>query len=136
TRDESHWTFNDFSGRVGSSDLSGDLRVDRVDDRLRVEASLASRRLDLDDLLTVLGGQPRVSGGGQDTTLTSGVPGRLLPDAPLQTTRLRTMDGVLSYRAASVKANDMDIRAVRLGADLNGGVLKLNPVSFAFNRGE
>lgn len=136
TRDESHWTFNDFSGRVGSSDLSGDLSVDRVDDRLRVEAALASRRLDLDDLLTVLGGQPRVSGGGQDTTLTSGVPGRLLPDAPLQTARLRTMDGVLSYRAASVKANDMDIRAVRLGADLSGGVLKLNPVSFAFNRGE
>lgn len=136
TRDGSRWTFNDFSGRVGSSDLSGDLSVDRVNDRLRVEAALASRRLDLDDLLTVLGGQPRVSGGGEDTTVTSGVPGRLLPDAPLQVERLRTMDGVLSYRAASVKANDLDIRAVRLGADLNGGVLKLDPVSFAFNRGE
>jgi uncharacterized protein involved in outer membrane biogenesis len=35
-----------------------------------------------------------------------------------------------------VKANDLDIRAVNLGAKLEAGVLDLDPVSFTFNRGE
>ncbi|MNY21342.1 putative assembly protein [compost metagenome] len=35
-----------------------------------------------------------------------------------------------------MKANTLDIRQVQLGADLKDGILKLNPVSFTFNRGE
>ena len=135
-RDGSLWTFNDFTGRVGASDLSGDVKVDRVEDRMRVEAQLASRRLDIDDLMAMLGAETRTDPSGVNTTTTgSGAPGRLLPDAPLQVERLRAMDGTLTYRAASVKANDMDIRAVRLGAALDTGVLNLDPVSFTFNRG-
>jgi len=134
-RDDSIWTFNDFDGRVGASDLSGDVKVE-AGERLNVEAQLASQRLDLDDLMAVLGGRPQTNAQGTDTQVTSGQPGKLLPDATLQVDRLRTMDGTLTYRAASVKANELDVRAVRLGADLQDGILKLNPVSFAFNRGE
>lgn len=135
TRDDALFTFNDFTGRVGSSDLSGDLRVDKVGDRRRVEAQLVSRRLDIDDLAAVLGAEPRVTASG-DTTVTSGARGKLLPDAPLQTERLRAMDGSLTFRAETVKANDLHIRRVNLGAELDGGVLNLDPVSFTFNRGE
>ncbi len=137
TRDDAVWTFNDFSGRVGSSDLSGDVTVD-AGGRLRVEASLSSQRLDIDDLAAILGADTRTNAAGTETTtVASGAgPSKLLPDATLQVDRLRTMDGTLTYRAASVKANDLDIRAVRLGAVLEGGVLDLDPVSFAFNRGE
>ncbi len=134
SRDDALFRFRDFSGRVGSSDLSGDIRVDKVGDRRRVEATLQSQSLDIADLMTVLGAQPQVSAAG--TTVTSGVPGRLLPDAALQTSRLRTMDGTLSYRVASVKRNDLEIRRVRLDAGLDGGVLTLDPVAFTFSRGE
>lgn len=135
TRHDALFTFNDFTGRVGSSDLSGDLKVDKVADRRRVEAQLVSRRLDIDDLMAVLGARPRVTASG-DTTVTSGAPGKLLPTAPLQVERLRVMDGELTYRAESVKANGLDIRRVNLGAELESGVLNLDPVSFTFNRGE
>ncbi len=134
SRDGALFRFADFSGRVGSSDLSGTLEVNKIGARRRVDADLASRSLDIDDLAAVLGARPRVTSGG--TVASSGAPGKLLPDAPLQTERLRAMDGSLSYRAASVKANTLDIRQVRLGADLKDGILKLNPVSFIFNRGE
>lgn len=134
TRDDTLFTFADFSGRVGSSDLSGDLTVDKVGDRRRVEADLHSRLLDIDDLMAVLGGEPRVTPSG-DTVMTSGAPGRLLPDAPLNVERLRVMDGTLRYRAARVKRNGLDIRQVDVGADLKDGILKLDPVSFDFNRG-
>ena len=133
-RDDAVFTFNDFSGRVGSSDLSGDLTVDKVGERRRVRADLRSRLLDIDDLAAVLGAKPQVTASG-DTVASSGAPGKLLPDAPLNVERLRVMDGTLRYRAARVKRNELDIRQVDLGADLKGGILRLDPVSFDFNRG-
>lgn len=135
TRDDALFTFNDFSGRVGSSDLSGDLTVNKVGDRRRAEADLRSRLLDIDDLAAVLGAEPRVTASG-DTVASSGAPGRLLPDAPLNVERLRAMDGTLRYRAARVKRNDFDIRQVDLGAELKAGILNLDPVAFNFDRGE
>src|SRR5690606_9852005 len=135
TRDDARFTFADVSGRVGSSDLSGKVVVDKVDDRRRVDAELGSRLLDIDDLMAVLGAKPRVTSGG-DTVVSSGTPGRLLPDAPLNVERLRVMDGTLRYRAARVKRNGFDVRQVDIGADLAGGVLDLDPVAFTFNRGE
>ena len=133
-RDESVWRFADFSGRVGSSDLSGDVEI-QTQERLRVEAQLVSRRLDINDLTAVLGARTRTDAARTDTTTVSGRPGKLLPDATLNVERLRTMDGTLTYRAASVKANTMDIRAVRMSAKLEAGVLDLDPVAFAFDRG-
>ena len=134
-RDDSHWTFNDFSGRVGASDLSGDIAVE-TRSRLKVEAQLTSQRLDINDLTAILGAKTQTTASGDNTTtVSSGVPGKLLPDATLAVDRLRAMDGTLTFRAASVKANDLDIRAVRLGADLEAGVLNLDPVAFTFNRG-
>lgn len=135
SRDDTVFTFNDFSGRVGSSDLSGDVRVERVGDRRRVEADLRSGLLDIDDLAAVLGAEPQVTASG-DTVARSGAPGKLLPDAPLNVERLRIMDGTLRYRAARVKRNTLDIREVELGADLEKGVLNLDPVAFTFDRGE
>lgn len=134
TRDDTLFTFNDFSGRVGTSDLSGDLKVDKVGDRRRVDADLRSNLLDIDDLSAVLGGTPRVTASG-DTVTTSGAGAKLLPTAPLNVERLRVMDGTLRYRAARVKRNELDIRQVDLGADLKDGILRLDPVSFDFNRG-
>lgn len=134
TRDDALFTFADFAGRVGSSDLSGDLRVDKVGDRRRVDADLRSNLLDIDDLSAVLGGTPRVTASG-DTVTTSGAGARLLPTAPLNVERLRVMDGTLRYRAARVKRNDLDIRQVDVGADLKDGILNLDPVAFDFNRG-
>jgi uncharacterized protein involved in outer membrane biogenesis len=135
TRDDAKFTFSDFAGRVGSSDLSGDLVVDKVGDRRRVDAVLHSRLLDIDDLASVLGGRPTVTPAG-NTVVTSGQPGRLLPDAPLAVERLRAMDGTLRYTAAQVKRNELDIRKVELGAELKDAVLDLDPVAFNFNRGE
>ena len=126
TRDDAKFTFADFSGRVGSSDLSGDVVVDKVGGRRRVDADLRSNLLDIGDLMAVLGARPRVTSSG-DTVVSSGAPGRLLPDAPLNVERLRVMDGTLRYKAARVKRNDLDVRQVDIGADLKGGVLDLIP---------
>jgi AsmA family protein len=56
-REREYLDLQDFDGRVGASDLSGDVRVDAAK-RLRVDAELTSRRLDIDDLAAVLGAGP------------------------------------------------------------------------------
>ena len=61
---------------------------------------------------------------------------RLLPDAPLRTERLRTMDGRLDFRADEVKRNELAVTAVSLGASLEDGILGLDPVAFSFAQGE
>ena len=134
SRDGRVWTFKDFDGRVGASDLSGQVRIESGG-RLRVDAELASRRLDIDDLAAVLGARVRTDPSGQNTEAPVVRGGKLLPDAKLQTERLRTMDGSLTYRAGAVKANHLDVRKVDLGAVLKDGVLKLDPISFDLNRG-
>ncbi|WP_370541080.1 AsmA family protein [Brevundimonas sp. BAL450] len=139
-RDDSLWTFNEVTGRVGDSDLSGDVSVDRVDDRLRVEADLRSRSLDLDDLFAVLGAPPDpTETASPEQRARAGAmraQARLLPDAPLRTERLRTMDGRLDFRADEVKHNDLAVTAVSLGAALEDGILGLDPIAFAFAQGE
>lgn len=139
-RDDSLWTFNDVTGQVGDSDLSGDVSVDRVDDRLRVEADLRSRSLDLDDLFAVLGAPPDpTETASPEQRARAGVmraQARLLPDAPLRTERLRTMDGRLDFRADEVKRNELAVTAVSLGASLENGILGLDPIAFAFAQGE
>ena len=74
--------FKDFDGRVGASDLSGQVRIESGG-RLRVDAELASRRLDIDDLAAVLGARVRTDPSGRNTEAPIVVGGKLLPDAKL-----------------------------------------------------
>ncbi|PZO36794.1 MAG: AsmA family protein, partial [Alphaproteobacteria bacterium] len=64
SRNGNRWTLKGIDGRVGASDLAGDLEVDRIKDRLTVTADLASRSLDIDDLSVVLGAQVQSSSEG------------------------------------------------------------------------
>ena len=139
SRDEETWSFNDFTGRVGDSDLSGDVEVSKPGERRLVEATLRSTSLDLDDLLALTGAPPdtgETASAEQEATagqLRS--QGRLLPDAPLFVERLRTMDARVDFRATSVRRNELAVRAVRLGVNLDQGVLDLDPIAFDFASG-
>lgn len=139
-RDGSRWVFSGVEGEVGDSDLSGEVSVDRVNDRLRVEADLHSRSLDLDDLLAVLGAPPdpaeTASPQQRAQAQAMRARARLFPDAPLRTERLRTMDGRLDFRADQVKRNELAVTAVSLGAALEAGNLTVDPIAFTFAQGE
>lgn len=139
TRRGERWTWEGFSGRVGDSDLAGDLMVEKRGGRRWVEATLTSRSLDLDDLMAVVGGppDPGETASPQQQAMAGRLrsQGRLLPDAPLYVERLRSMDGRLDFRAAAVRRNAFTVSAVRLGVGLESGVLTIDPVAFAFDRG-
>jgi len=136
------WRFDDFSGRVGDSDLAGDLSVQTGRDRPHLTADLRSRSLDMDDLFAVVGGPPGVGQGEtaspEQKAMASRLKtqGRLLPDARLDVERLRAMDADVDFRAETVKRNELRLTGVRLGARLDDAVLRIDPFSFSFARGQ
>jgi uncharacterized protein involved in outer membrane biogenesis len=125
SRDDDVYRYSRFSGRVGRSDLAGNIKVSKPKDRRLLEADLRSRSLNVADLAAVTGGG---SSQGRPT-------GRLLPDARLDSSRLKAMDAHVRYRADSVQANRFRVSAVRLGVRLNNALLTVDPLSFSFARG-
>ncbi len=140
SRDGTRFSYDHFTGRVGDSDLSGALVVDKVNGRRFLKGDLVSRSLDWKDLAQVLGAAPRASKGASPeqkaVAHTMAAQGRLLPDAPLYADRLRAMDADVRFRATSVKANLVHLTAVKLGLKLNRGVLNIDPLNFSFGQGD
>ncbi|WP_028916352.1 AsmA family protein [Pseudoxanthomonas sp. J35] len=136
------WRYDGFKGRVGDSDLSGDVQVDVSGERPRFEAQLLSRQLDFDDLGGFLGAPP--STGGDETAnarqeaeaARRAASARLLPDTPYDLAKLNAMDADVRWRARKIHApklpmiEDMDARLL-----LEAGRLRLEPLDFGVGGG-
>jgi uncharacterized protein involved in outer membrane biogenesis len=143
-RDDKTWTFDRFAGRVGESDVNGDLKVQTGGARPLLTGAVRSRRLDFNDLGSIVGMSPAVARGSTQKVASSDKAnaianangGHLLPDSTLQVERIRAMDAKVTYRAATVNAPGLPLRKVSIDVDLNNGVLDLDPLSFSFSRGD
>lgn len=124
SRDVALYRLRNLSGTVGDSDLHGDLTVDVAGAKPLLRGSLTSRVLDFSDLGVVIG-------GGKDAHNTG-----LLPDTVLHTERLSQMDADVSYSANSIRSQDFPLRGLVTHIVLQGGVLNLKPLSFAFSQGK
>src|SRR5207244_1173399 len=92
------WSFSNFSGRVGGSDLSGEIRVDTGPKRHVMKADLVSNLLDFKDLAGFIGGTPgtaseeTASEEQQKRAAVEKESDRIFPDQPYSLERLRAMD--------------------------------------------
>lgn len=136
------YDFQKLAGRVGDSDIAGDLFVLTDRERPYLEAQLRSKRLDFDDLGSLVGAAP-ATGRGETASAGQKVEAaqrdatqRLLPDATLQTERVRAMDAKVTYRAETVNAPNLPLRKVSVDAVLDNGVLTLDPLAMTFSRGD
>lgn len=136
------YRYSGMKGRVGDSDLSGELAVTTGREKPFLSADLVSRRLDFDDLAAVLGAGTTAKGGeaaspqqaatAQQLAATQ----RLFPDTPLRVERLRGMDAAVKYRADTVVDAIFPVRKASLNLSLDDAVLTLDPVTFHFDRGQ
>ena len=55
---EDTWRFEDFKGKMGDSDLAGDLAYTPREERPYIQANVVSKRLDFDDLAGFIGADP------------------------------------------------------------------------------
>jgi uncharacterized protein involved in outer membrane biogenesis len=135
------WSFSNFSGRVGDSDLSGTIRVDTEPKRPVMKADLVSNLLDFEDLAGFIGGKPtedkkpasakeeQQPAGDEKTT------DRIFPDQRYDLERLRAMDADVRFRAKRILAPSLPIDDLNAKLTLNDGVLKLEPTVFGVANG-
>lgn len=122
------WTFRDFHGRVGDSDLSGGLTVATGGERPLLRANLLSQRLALADLAGFIGGKP----GEPDTTR---APGRVLPDQPLNLDKLHALDVELRFTGKRVEAPGLPIDGLEANLHITDGIAHLDPLAFVIAQG-
>lgn len=129
------------SGRIGDSDVAGEVSVETRGERPFLTADLHSRRLDFDDLGSLFGGAPSTRRGEtaspeqQAMASRRARTARLFPEATLQVERIRGMDAKVAYRAETVNAPGLPLSKVSLKLDLRDGVLTGDPVALTFSRG-
>lgn len=122
TRQGDTWTFKDFSGTVGDSDLSGDFTIDVGGERPVAHATLVSKKLDFKDLSGFIGASP-----GKEEEEDNG---RVLPDQPVNLERLRAIDMDVSFSGKEILAPGLPIDNLDARLKLNNGRLVLDPLNF------
>ena len=135
------WSYDKFSGLVGSSDLAGDVTVDASGKKNILQADLISRRLDIHDLAGFVGAPAHAdparaaTARQQAEAAHANASPRLLPDQPYDLERLRGMDADVSLRAQRVIAPKLPLDSMLAHLLLKDGVLRLQPLNFGAANG-
>jgi uncharacterized protein involved in outer membrane biogenesis len=119
-RSGTQWRYTAFSGQIGHSDIAGTLQVDSAGARPLLTGSVASRRLDVDDLLPAI--------GKREGTAASA---RLLPDLPFDPARWAHLDADVALSAETLaRAQALPLKNLKTRLRLQDRVLGLDPLAF------
>lgn len=139
SRNERVYTIDGLGGRVGSSDLAGNLSVDAGRPRTLLKANLASRHLDFPDLGALFGGAPKhgkVASPSQKVEAQHlAAENRIFPDSTLDVRRIRQIDADVSYKAVSIKDAPVNLTAGATRVKLNDGLLRADPLTLDLPQG-
>jgi AsmA family protein len=134
-RDGAQWRFNDVTGHIGDSHISGDILVDESGTVPYIRADIAAEYLDLADLRGFYGGNPDKR--PQDASRDAGDKGRVIPDMRLPIGKLLGLNADVSLDAPWVKpAAGLPFERVAFGLSLKDGTLRINTVHIAIAQGE
>jgi len=126
--------FAGMNGKVGSSDLAGDIDVDTAPARPVVNAKLQSKLVDPRDLGGFIGAK---SGDASKGTKRPGASnGRVLPSDPVNLPLLNAADVHLKYQASRIQGRSQPLDNMRADLDIVNGAVSLAPLSFGVGRGQ
>lgn len=132
TKNDGVWGYKDFKGKVGGSDLAGDLSYDTSKTRGFLQANLISNVLDSADLGGFIGLSPANENAAPEQKQAAAAKKaspKLIPDVPLKLERLRATDLDVTLKAAKIKAPSLPFRGMEVRFDLKDGLLKLDPLN-------
>ena len=134
--------FTGFTGRLGSSDIEGDIFVDPTKEKPFVEANLASHKVDLADLGGFIGEAPgrkgeANQGAEQRAELAhKEASGRVLPDTPVNLPKLNAANVRLRYKGAQILGRSVPLDNIVADIDITDGRVEVHPLAFAVGTGE
>lgn len=136
-----HIHYDHFTGRVGSSDIAGDIDLDPGAARPVITADLQSRQIDLADLAGFIGGEPGRANTPNQTAeqrraiAAADASPKLLPDKPISVPDLKSADVHVKFRAGHLKGQAMPLDNLVANVDIVDGHVTLKPASFAVEKG-
>ncbi len=134
--------FNDFHGRVGSSDLGGSIAVTPAQPREVVALDLRSHKVDLADLGGFIGSQPGRANTPDQTPEQKRAIQRaeaskqFLPTKRISLPRLQFADIHMKYHADSIAGRSVPLDDLTAKLDIVDGRIMLSPLSFGVGRGQ
>ncbi|HEY0446117.1 MAG TPA: AsmA family protein [Allosphingosinicella sp.] len=137
TKRDDVWRFTGLRGTFGDSDIAGAMRIAMPGNRLRIDADLRSRVLDIVDVGPWVGYDPERLDklGASGAIENEGGRPRVLPDAKLDVSGLSAFDAHVNYRVSRVRMEKAPISNIGLTLDLDRSLLKLSPLTFDVARG-
>jgi uncharacterized protein involved in outer membrane biogenesis len=140
-RDGATWRLGGIDGRVGDSDVTGELGVDLGGERPALTGSLHSRTLDLDDLLGLVGSEP-ATGAGETASGEQRAEARaeesddeVLPEQRFDPASWRRLDVDVALKADQVRAGIVPLDSFDLKAVLEDGRLRVDPLLLRLGEG-
>ncbi|SNT25765.1 hypothetical protein SAMN06265795_11976 [Noviherbaspirillum humi] len=129
-RDDFHLRYENFKGKVGSSDIGGTLEYRQRDPRPFLSGEVVSNYLNFKDLGALVSTDPRnkekKSGGVKQQPAN-----KVLPVEPFKTDRWRKMDVDVKFSGKKIiRSEDLPIDNLSTHVKMNKGVLSLNPLNF------
>ncbi|WP_159869805.1 AsmA family protein [Novosphingobium sp. 9U] len=136
--EDQDYRFTDLTGTFGQSDLAGKFTI-KNDERLRLDANLTTRRLDIIDAAPFIGYNPDIvasKGAVAAASATGNAGERVLPDAELPVAMMQRFDAGLDWKIAVVRSRNVPVSNISLKLALERGRLALSPLTFTMARGD
>ena len=111
-KDGERWSFENFKGVVGDSDLAGSLSLDYAPKPPFLQADLVSKNLDFEDLAGLVGAEP-----GYEPKADAG--GEAIPDQPIATERLNVMNMDVQFKGEKVMAPNLPVEQLEFRVQLD-----------------
>lgn len=121
----SWWRYEKFAGRIGKSDFTGTMQVDRDTKRAHLKGDIAFEQLNLVDLGSVVG-------MAKPTKTTAASAKRdVLPKKPFRTDRWGSMDADVTLKAKHmVRPKSLPIQNLMAEIHMRDSILHIDPLKF------
>ena len=135
-REGETWHFTKMQGRIGDSDVAGEVKIDYGPEKPVLTANLVSDNLDFDDLAPLVGAPPdtdeTASAEQKKVAAQLEQKDELFPDVPLNVNLLDVMDMEVTLDAKKVNAeNYLPVEALAGTVTVRGGKATVKPLKIA-----
>ncbi len=125
----SAWTYDKFSGKVGSSDVSGSLEFQSERPRPLLKGAVVSNVLKLVDLAPLIGADSNESKVNRGAPLIQ-PENKVLPTQPFHTDRWASIDADVDFSAKKIlRKTQLPIENLKVRIQLQDSVLTLSPIT-------
>lgn len=120
------WNFKNLQGKLGNSDIAGNLTFTVRNERPLLEGDVNSKKLDFRDFSGFIGVDPRPEAPPRP---------KLFPDVVYDVVGLRLLDVDIRFKSDNIVTPKMPIDRVRVNVKLDRGLLELKPAEATIGLG-